>query len=131
MPKRRVSRTAAQKAASRRNLVKAREARRPSGKIVSGYHLTEPENVGSILRNGFGKNLSSSKGFTNPVWMFQEPPSAATKKRYAMGAPKLDTVKVRIPYRKARKLGRVEAWYIAEAKDVKSVSRYTGRKVRK
>lgn len=83
MPKRRVSRTAAQKAASRRNLVKAREARRPNktiaagqarinslakqvgwfaldakkptptGKLVTLMHRTSAANASKILKEGF------------------------------------------------------------------------------
>lgn len=134
MPKRRV-RTAAQAAASRRNLVLARRAKQRNkiprsayhGKIVSGYHLTEPENVPSIVKNGFGPSWSTSRDMENPVWFFQSPPNRATKKRYAMGASKLSVVEARFPYRKAKKLGGVEAWYIVEAKDIKVSRRFTGR----
>ena len=133
MPKRRM--TPARKAAIakwQRAGAQARKAKSSNkiprsayhGKMVSGYHLTEPENVDSILKNGFGKNLSTSKGLKNPVWFFQNPPDDATKRRYAMGAPKLSVVQARFPYRKAKKLGRVEAWYIIENKDIKTTKRY-------
>lgn len=137
MPKRRV-RTAAQTAASRRNLVLARRAKQRNkiprsayhGKIVSGYHLTEPENVKGIVANGFGKSLSTSKGMKNPVWFFQNPPDRATKKRYAMGAPKLSVIEARFDFHKAKSLGRVEPWYIVEAKGIKVRRRFTGKRVR-
>ena len=100
------------------------------GKMVSGYHLTEPENVKSIVANGFGKSVSTSKGMKNPLWFFRKPPDRATKKRYAMGAPKLSVVEARFPYSKTKKLDRVEGWYIVEAKDIQTRRRFTGRRVR-
>ena len=100
------------------------------GKMVSGFHLTEPSNVKSIVANGFGPSWSTSSGMKNPVWFFRKPPDRATKKRYAMGAPKLSVVESRFPYRKTKKLDRVEGWYIVEAKDITTSRRYTGRRVR-
>lgn len=132
MPKRRIT-TSKQRAASKRNLVKARAAK-PHGKMVSGYHLTEPGNVKSIVAKGFSKSLSGSKGFKNPVFFFAEPPSAETKKRYAMGAKRLSVVSGEFNFRKAKKLtdGNGPAWYIVESEKVKNIKHIpVGRKVRK
>lgn len=89
MPKRRVSssRTARQRAASRQNLVKAREARKteslkaafaqkmPQGKTVLLYHHTTPEKASKIMRSGFkplkGKGIQNARkasGIADVTW---------------------------------------------------------------
>ena len=66
MPKRRVS--AKQVAASRRNLIKARAARkkiprsRYGGKLVDLYHFTKPDRAASIMDSGgFNDKISSTQ----------------------------------------------------------------------
>lgn len=90
MPKRRV-RTAAQIAASKRNLEKARKAKARNtiprseyggkkwrGPMVELYHATTEANAKLIRKNGFqwkeGRNLSMS-GVKDPIWFSKVRPS--------------------------------------------------------
>lgn len=142
MPRRR--RTPAQRAASRRNLEKARaakkskaqrkvaqfakEGRKPQGKKVLLYHRTSPTNAKSIVAQGFnpGKavksNLSRSK-VDRSVFFSDKPFGEASRYGKAL-------LSVKVPRRKVKRDWNYEPYkgetfYHVRTKDLK------GRKVKR
>lgn len=141
MPKRR---TPAQRAASRRNLQKARaakksrasrkvaqfakEGRKPQGKNVLLYHRTSPTNAKSIAAQGFspGKAVKSSlsRSKTDRSVFFSDKPSGEAT-RYGKAL-----LSVKVPRRKVKRdlnydTYKGETYYHVRTNDLK------GRKVKR
>ena len=122
MPKRRLPRTAAQTAASRRNIAKARQAKARKviprteygtksnrGPMITLFHVTTPAGAKSIRKNGFqwkeGQSLSM-KGVKDPIWFSRTKPKAGSDAgdwvHEKFGGKKIKPVlfSVRVRYRK-------------------------------
>lgn len=117
----RKTRTAAQKAASRRNLVKARAAKARQAKTtLTLYHNTRARNAKSILAQGFkGDN-------TGKVWFTNRKNSLASN---FVVSGRRATLSVRMPRTKLKNdvimpIKGGERWFTANVKDLQ------GRKIR-
>jgi hypothetical protein len=150
MPKRRV-RTAAQVAASRRNLEKARKAKgrkviprsQYHGKMIDLYHFTDAKSATAIVRQGFSSDKSAAGsrkswtklryGITEPHWFTKDKNDSQLNRimlwKHSGKSPKKLSVKV--PFRSARpdpwaeKGAAQRNWVIVDSKNL------VGRKIRR
>lgn len=122
MPKKR--RTPAQRAASRRNLEKARAARKkklrgtPHGKTLLLYHFTNKQAADKIVKEGFKPivrkgTFTENTAYQNEAWFFTH--KAAKRnlrdarrdmKRYGRTQYGLDAVSVKVPFKATTKESR-------------------------
>jgi hypothetical protein len=138
MPKRRVSkrRTPAQIAASKRNLVKARAAKK-----VTLYHQTTAKGALGIAKQGF-KPSRGADGLIRPVWASNSKDPKMRNKMMHYGPNKQVLVSFKVPKSAISKdvvqpsdhIKTSEVWYRAQRQAISSVkiaSGFRGKRAKK